>query len=95
MLQSTNHPRHAAVTNLDLVQLAALAAEGEVHLLATDVDVLIAQGRQAERLVLPHIFLVADPDQRLIEEADDGGSGLGVGEAACGQICLHPRSYSR
>ncbi len=53
-----------------------------MHPLTVDVDVFIAQGRQAKGLVLAHVRLVPDPDQRLIEEADDRGNRLVVGEPA-------------
>ena len=43
---------------------AALAAEMESHLAPADLDMAVAQRGQAEGLVGPRIFLVADADQR-------------------------------
>src|SRR5207244_11840452 len=67
---------------------AALAAEGEVQLRALHLDVPPAQGRQAERAVLARVLVVADADQRLVEEHHDGGEDLAPGEVARAQVAL-------
>ncbi len=48
---------------------AALATEVEVDVGALDVDVTLAQRGQAEGAVGPGILLVADADERHLEEA--------------------------
>src|SRR5215213_1849035 len=74
------HPRdiarHAAIAHVDLVRLAALAAEGEVHRRSGDVDVVVAQGRQSVGVVVARVLRVADSDQRLVEQAHRDGEGL-------------------
>src|SRR5215212_839104 len=74
------HPRdiarHAAIAHVDLVRLAALATEGEVHRRSGDVDVVVAQGRQSVGVVVAGILRVADSDQRLVEQAHRDGEGL-------------------
>ena len=51
--------------------LAALAAKAQAQLAAGHGGVTIAQRRQAERLVLARVFLVADPHVGRVEQADD------------------------
>ena len=63
----------ATVLQGDLLPDAALGAEPEPEPVGGDRDVAIAQRRQAERLVGAGVFLVADPDQRGLEQPDDGG----------------------
>ena len=70
--------------------LAALAAELEAQGRAVDVDVLVAQGGQAEGVVLLGVLLVADADQRRLEELDDGRQHLLAPQAALRQVALDP-----
>jgi hypothetical protein len=53
----------APVLDLQPPRLAALALEVEFERGAVDLDMAVAQGRQAEALVLFDVVLVADPDQ--------------------------------
>ena len=68
----------ASVASFDLDGLhhAALGAEVKCHRRAFDPHVLVEQRREAERVVRARVFLVADADQRLLEQRDDGGQDV-------------------
>ena len=76
-------------SSVDRVLLAALAAEAEAQRRAVDLDVAVAQGGQAERVVGPRVLLVADADQRRLEQAHDRRQHLLARQAAAA-----PRSRS-
>src|SRR6266540_6347825 len=60
------------VGQVHLVLDAALAAEAERDARAADVDVPAAHRRQAEGAVVARVLVVPDPDQRCLEQPDDG-----------------------
>ena len=64
-------PGEPGVGQVDLVLDPALAPELEPDRLPADPDVPVAHRGQAERLVGPGVFLVADPDQGRLQEPDD------------------------
>ena len=57
---------------------------------ALDLRVAIAQGREAERLVEPGVLLVADPDERQLEQPDDRGQHLLAGQARAAEVRVDP-----
>src|SRR5712692_10890 len=67
---------------------SALAAEAEEHFRALDLDVTVAQGREAEGAVLAGVLVVAYADQRLVEQHDHGGEDLAPGQVARAQVAL-------
>src|SRR5690606_31908579 len=62
-----------AVTQRDLVLLARLAEETELHLVPAYLYVYVLQRRQAVRAVVTGVTLVAHPDQGGVEEFDERG----------------------
>ena len=66
--------------------LAALAVEPEPDPGAVDRRVAVAQRREAERLVEPGVLLVADPDQRQLEQPDDRRQHLLAGQARAAEV---------
>src|SRR4029079_13580571 len=54
------------VAYVDLVLLAALTSETKPELRAFDPSVVVTQRRQTVRVVRPCIFLVSNPDVRLL-----------------------------
>src|SRR5262249_38611209 len=80
--------RELAVGDRDGVLDAALAAEGEVELPALHLDVPPAQRGEAEGTVLARVLVVADADQRLVEQRHDGREDLPPRELARAQVAL-------
>src|SRR5579871_1811069 len=66
----------AAVLQIDRVPDAALPAKFEVHSRSVDARVRVAHRRQTERMVLARVLFVADTNERLLEELDDGREHL-------------------
>jgi hypothetical protein len=64
--------RETAVLEIDGVTDAALAAELEAYVRAVDLRVLVAHGRQTEGMIVAGVLLVADADQRLLQQLHDG-----------------------
>ncbi len=88
LLAAPDDPREAPVLDADLPLLAALAAELEAQLGVLDGDVVVAHRRQAERVVLPGVLLVADADQRLLQELDDRRQDLLARQAGPRQVAV-------
>ena len=61
---------------------AALAAELEAHRRAAHLGVMDAHRGQADRSVLARVLFVADADQRLLQQRDDGGQYFLATQAA-------------
>jgi hypothetical protein len=76
LLAAANDACQPLIANADLVLLAALAREAKPQLRAVDVHVPRAHGREPERAVGPRILLVADTDQRRLQQPHDGGQDL-------------------
>src|SRR5258706_6767638 len=75
--------------------LTALAAELEAQRSAGDVHVPVAQGGEAEGVVLLRIFGVANEDQRRFEEIHNGGENLLPRQAAPRKILVYPLAELR
>ena len=90
-----DHAREPAVVEIDLVLHAALASEREPHAAAADLDMRVPQRRQAERLVLPRVFVVADPDERLLEQLDDRGQDLVLRQSGTPQVGVGAAAHAR
>src|SRR5262245_2566716 len=84
-----------AIADLDRVALPALAAELEVHLLAANANMPVAKRRQAERIIALRILLVADADQALLEQLDDGGKHFFARQACAREIGARTRADLR
>ena len=91
-----------AIVEVDLVLDAALAAERERHLAAAHLDVAVPQRRQAERTILAGVLVVADADQRLLEQLHDRRehfllrqARLAAGPRRCGAAPLAAPARSR
>jgi hypothetical protein len=57
-----------------------------MHRRSVHFRVLIAHRRQSDRAVLLRVFLVADPDHRLLEQADDRGEHFFARQAALAEV---------
>src|SRR5437879_10753575 len=86
VLATFDHPRDSPVSHPDGDLDAALALEKKADSGAPDVDVSVAQRGQPERVVLPGVFLVADPEVRRLEQADDGRHDLILRQPVTSQI---------
>jgi hypothetical protein len=84
--------REARVVEIDRVPDSALPAELEADGSARDFRVLIAHGRQTERFIVLRVLLVADTDERLLEQLHDGGEHLFSRKPAPAQILFGPRA---
>src|SRR6266853_3609641 len=73
--------RHAVIDS-------ALAAEAEEHFSALDLDVTVAQGREAEGAVFAGVLVVAHADERLVEQHHHRGEDLAPGQVARAQVAL-------
>ena len=80
---------YAPVLDLQLPLLARLAREIEPQDTASDCHVLATHGGQAVGLVLLGVFGVADPDQRLLEKADDRREHLLAGQTVALHVGRH------
>ncbi|HLH18486.1 MAG TPA: hypothetical protein VKX45_14790 [Bryobacteraceae bacterium] len=89
VLALANDARQAAIGELYVVLLAALAAETEHQTSAVDADVAVAHGGQAEGLVLPCVFIVAHADERGLEQPHDRRQHLLARQAGTGEVLLH------
>src|SRR5262245_13276118 len=74
---------------------AALAAEAESDPGAADSRMPVAQRCQAETAVGPGVFLVADADQGVLEQLDDGGEDFFAGRAATALVAPEPGPQPR
>ena len=79
----------AAVGQVDVMLHAVLATEVEGDVGAFHLNMLVPQRRQAEALVGLGIFLVADAHHRPLQQGDDGGQHLPLGQARQCQVVLH------
>src|SRR5439155_18702208 len=88
-------PREPGVPQADAMLDPALAAEHEAHRRAVDRRVLFAHRRQAGRSILPRVFLVADANERLLEELDDSREHFLARQASAFQIGVGARADAR
>ena len=68
--------RDPAVAHRHLLHLPAFAAEMKPNFRRRDVDVLVLERRQAVRIVVARVFLVADPERRFFEQRNDRRQNL-------------------
>jgi len=78
-----------------VLQHAAFRAKVERHSLAAHLYVMIPERRQAVRMIRPRVLVVADTDQRLLEQADDGGEDALAGERRPFHVGRHPAANAR
>jgi hypothetical protein len=88
VLAPLHDPAQTPVLDADLVHLAALPAEAELHRPARDLGVAVAEGGETERPVVARVFLVADANERGLQELDDGGQDAAAREPAVGEVFL-------
>ena len=93
VLAAPDDRRQPAVAQADLVLLAGLAAEPEPDRGPVDRGVAVLERRQAERPVEPRVLVVADPDERQLEQPDDRRQDLLARQPGPGQVAR--RSASR
>ncbi len=74
------------VLDASFVPLAGFPPEGEADLRGLHVHMAALQGGEAEGVVLAQVGFIADTDQALFQEADDGCEDLLPGEAAPAEI---------
>ncbi len=88
LLASADDLRQPAIVDRDRVMDAALAPEAEFQARAPDPGVPVAHCRQAERVVVAGIFVVADADQGRLQQPDDGRQHLAPGQAGEFQVAF-------
>ncbi len=89
VLAALNDPGQPPVDEGHRVADAALAPEGEPHLVAFDPYVPFSEGREAEGLVVAGVLVVADPDQGLVEQAHHRRENLASSQVGSAKIPLH------
>src|SRR5688572_1848548 len=92
---AANDVREALVVERDVVLLARLAAKADAYAFAADLDVPVAQRRQAVAAVLLAIALAADPHARAIEQRYHRGDHLVPRQAGPREIALDATAYGR
>jgi hypothetical protein len=86
VLAPGDDPGQATVAKGHLVRLAVLAVEPEADPGALDTRVAVAQRREPERLVEAGVLVVADADQRELEQPDDRRQHLLARQARAGEV---------
>ena len=95
VLRALDDAGDAAVADLQHPLLARLALEPEAQARSLDADVPVAEGGEAEALVVAGVGGVADADQRGVEQPDDGGDHLLAPEPAAAEIGLDGAAQPR
>src|SRR3546814_18981175 len=95
VLARLDDPREPPVAQFDLLALAALRPKLEDQFRAVDVDMPVPPRGQAEGAVVAGVFVVADADQRRIEQANDRGEDLFARPAGAGHLLLTLLAYPR
>src|SRR4029078_318562 len=80
----------ALVGEVDVVLDAALAAKREAYAAAADVNVSVPERRQPERAVGARVLVVADANERLLEQLDDEREDLVARQARAPEILGRP-----
>ena len=73
------------------MHLAAFAAELELDRAAVDLDMMMANGGQAEALVVARVLGIADPDERGLEQTHHGRQHPLARQAWAAQVGIHAR----
>ncbi len=76
LLTAPHDGGHAPVVDVDGVELAALPAELEAQALAANTDVAAPERRQPVGAVVARVLRVPDPDERGLQEVNDGREHL-------------------
>ena len=87
--------REAPVVQIDFVLDTALAAEREPHALSLELDVRVAQRRQAVRAIRSRVFVVADANQRLFEQLHDRREHLLARQTLASHVLAGPPADGR
>src|SRR5258705_11273218 len=95
LLTSAHDGGELAVLELDAVLFARLAPKVEPHPRAADVDVVLAQRGEAVRTILARVLVVADADERQVEESNDGGEHLLAWKPGAREVGLDARADRR
>ena len=95
LLAGAHDAGEAAIAQRRAVQPAALAAVFEDDLGAREVDVAVAHGGKPVAAIVAGIFLIADPNERDLEEAHDGRQDLLARQPAARLIFGHARTKPR
>ncbi|GAV37054.1 hypothetical protein ROTAS13_04747 [Roseomonas sp. TAS13] len=90
ILAGPDHPRDPPVPQSELPTLAALALEVEADLAAVQPDMPVPQRGQAIGAVLRGIVLVADTDQRVLQQPRHGRQHLLPRQALARHVRRHP-----
>jgi hypothetical protein len=69
--------------------LAALASEAKANFVAIDRDVTVLQRGDAIAVVLPGVIIVANADERRIQQVDNSGHDLFARQAAQRDVLAH------
>src|SRR6185295_7454325 len=80
----------ALVGEIDVVLDAALAAKREAYAAAADVNVSVPERRQPERAVGARVLVVADANERLLEQLDDEREDLVARQVRAPEILGRP-----
>jgi hypothetical protein len=89
------HTHQPAVLDGEVMRHAGLAAEGEADLLTPDPNVMVTQRGQAERLVGARVLVVADTDQRLVEQVHHARQHALARKPGLLQVARDARAYPR
>ena len=93
LLETRDDPRQPAIADVHIVLLAALAAEPEPQTGALDIDMSVTKRGQTERPVRFRVFRVADPNERLLEQAHGCGEHLLAWDTGAAEVSLDARPY--
>ena len=86
ILASSDDPRETNVVERDVVRLSTLASESEAERGPRHLHVSVTHRRQAKGVVVARVFIVADADERLLEQLHDGSDYLSPRQTRGGQI---------
>jgi hypothetical protein len=85
----------AAIVQIDVVLHAALPAERESYALAVDLDMPIAHGCEPVRAIRSSVFVVAHPDQGLLEQPHHRGEHFLARQTGTPQIVGRLPAHAR
>ena len=87
--------RQPSVPKANLVHLPGLAAEAERHRRAPDPGMAVVERRQTEAPVQARVLVVADADQRQLQQPNDRGEHLLARQAGPGEVVVDPLADRR
>src|SRR5688572_26664806 len=88
LLTCLEDARQAPIAQVDVMFLAALALEVKVDLRALDLDVITVQRGQSVRAIFARVFIVADANQRGLEQPHDRRQDFLARQSRSAQISL-------